>query len=255
MRCLATAVAASSSLIGPTTLAWKIARLLWILAAIAVMSDESTPPLQSTPTGASARSCIRTLSNRRSSTSSTIWRGFSALQPCGFFGLPEILNPPEPAIAAAAPGRDDDDGARRDDRHVLVERVTRGRAAEPMQVGRDREHVGLEPDPRSQRADLRSEDERVVAVVDVERLDPEPIPRESQRALVRVVEREREHPLEARQRRIEAAVDDRLEQHLGVAGRSERHAVGLELGAKLAEIVDFAVEDQAVAAVAASQNG
>ena len=79
----------------------------------------------------------------------------------------------------------------------------------------------------------------------VERLFPEPVARHEQTPLRIVPDGEGEHPGEALDARL--AVDRvRVQDHLGVAPRSEPTPPGLELSAQLAEVVDLAVEDDPV---------
>src|SRR3546814_2148815 len=74
----------------------------------------------------------------------------------------------------------------------------------------------------------------------MERLHPQPIAREEQALLLRIVEREGEHAVQPREhpRPPDAPA---VEQHLGIAVGAEACALGLKLGADLAKIVDLAV--------------
>ena len=68
----------------------------------------------------------------------------------------------------------------------------------------------------------------------------EAVAREEQAAARMVVDGEGEHAVQARQA-FDAPLPPRREDHLGIAAGAEAVAAILELGAQLAEIVDFAV--------------
>ncbi len=96
-----------------------------------------------------------------------------------------------------------------------------------------------------ERLGLRREEEQPIVMPVVERLFPQPIARQEQAALGIVPDGEGEHAGEAVDARL--AVDGvRVQDHLGVAPRSEPTPTGLQLGAQLAEVVDLAVEDDPV---------
>src|SRR3989442_3408467 len=101
-----------------------------------------------------------------------------------------------------------------------------------------------------QRLDLRGEEHDAVAAPVVEGLLAETITGDQQPPPPAVPERECEHAPQV----LDAGVTVTLvggEDHLGVAGRGERPAGRVEPGAKLAEVVDLAVEDDAQLAVRA----
>src|SRR5207245_2175925 len=103
-----------------------------------------------------------------------------------------------------------------------------------------------------ERLGLRREEEQPTAVPVVERLFPEPVARHEQTPLRVVPDGEGEHPGEALDARL--AVDRvRVQDHLGVAPRSEPTPPGLQLGAQLAEVVDLAVDDDPVPSGGAAQ--
>ena len=99
-----------------------------------------------------------------------------------------------------------------------------------------------------QRADLGSEGEMLAAAREEQRLDPERIARDEQFAALPVEKDEGVHADEAGERLF---APSRIggDQHLGVGGGAEDVAVAPERLAQLDEIVDFAVEDDDVAAV------
>ena len=108
----------------------------------------------------------------------------------------------------------------------------------PVEPSRDRRMA-------EKRLGLRREEEQPTAVPVIERLFPESVARHEQTTLRVVPDGEGEHPGEALDTRL--AVDRvRVQDHLGVAPRSEPTPPGLELGAQLAEVVDLAVEDDPV---------
>ncbi len=82
----------------------------------------------------------------------------------------------------------------------------------------------------------------------MERLLPCPVAREEELSRPRVVEREREHSVQA----LEDALSPLLEaaeDHLGVGGAPERAPLPAQLLAKLDVVVDLAVEDELEKAV------
>ena len=131
-----------------------------------------------------------------------------------------------------------------------------GRRIEKRQVVIERRRVQRRarawPPPE---CDLISEpnDERAVALGIVERLDADAIAREQQRAAAAVPERDAEHAAQVRERVLApllVGVDDGLGVGVGV----ERVAVGDELGAQLAVVVDLAVEDDPDRAVLVAES-
>src|SRR5262249_24668732 len=72
--------------------------------------------------------------------------------------------------------------------------------------------------------------------------------RQQQDLLLTIPQRQREHAVEAEQSFL-APLGDRMEHHLGIAGRAELVASRLELNAQLTEIVDLAIVTQDIAGV------
>ena len=99
-----------------------------------------------------------------------------------------------------------------------------------------------------QRLDLRPEHEAVVEQGIVQGLDAYAIAREDQPALPRVPDCEGEHPAQPIHE-VDAPLLVPVDEHFGVAGRSEAVSVRLELLAHLGEVVDLAVEDRPYGAV------
>ena len=101
---------------------------------------------------------------------------------------------------------------------------------------------------RGQRLALRREAQLLAQARVEERLDAEAVAGQQQRARAAVPGGEGEHPPQPREH-LRAVAAEELEQHLGVAGSAQLEAVGLELGAQLAVVVDLAVEDDPAGAV------
>ena len=93
--------------------------------------------------------------------------------------------------------------------------------------GQDRLRLGREGNP-------------AVALRVADRLDPEPVAREDERALACVPEAERPHPVEALER-VLAPRGIRVQDDLGVGVRAEARAARLELAPELDVVVDLAV--------------
>ena len=83
----------------------------------------------------------------------------------------------------------------------------------------------------------------------IDRLDARMITRHQQAFLERVVEREREHPVESSQR-VATPLHQRAQHHFGIARGPEAHAAQLEIATNFAVVVQLAVEHQRVAAIA-----
>src|SRR2546425_1124360 len=127
-----------------------------------------------------------------------------------------------------------------------------GRRVSERQIVMQRIPVHRPGNPRmtEQGLDLRCEEQHAVAAPVVQRFLAEPIAGEQQPAPPGVPEREREHAAQV----LDAEVTVTLvggQDHLGVARRGERPARRGEPGAKLAEVVDLAVEDDVELAVGA----
>jgi hypothetical protein len=99
-----------------------------------------------------------------------------------------------------------------------------------------------------QGAQLRREDQPRGSAGPVERLDPHRVASEEESPLGGVVEAEREHPIEARERglAVEAVLGG---DHLGVGGGAKAQAGSLRFPAQLAEVIDLTVESDAHLAV------
>ena len=109
-------------------------------------------------------------------------------------------------------------------------------------------HAAPEARVREDRAGLRGEDQTVLVRPVVERLDAEPVAREQQALAPLVPDPEGEDAAQV----IHAGVAPFLvgvEDHLRVGRRAEGVALGFELLAQLAEVVDLAVEAEPDAAV------
>src|SRR5262249_1227562 len=96
---------------------------------------------------------------------------------------------------------------------------------------------------REDRLDLRGEQEALLALAEVERLDAERIAHQRERLLVPLEEREGIHAAEAAQRRLESPGREGVDGHPRVAVTGERPPGALELRAQFAEVEDLAVED------------
>ena len=97
---------------------------------------------------------------------------------------------------------------------------------------------------------LRGKAQRPAVVRPVERLDAERIARQQQLARARVPQAEGEHAAQSPDHR-RAAIGIELQQHLGVGFAVELVALGLQLRAQFAVVVDFAVEGDREPAVGA----
>ena len=81
-----------------------------------------------------------------------------------------------------------------------------------------------------------------------ERLDAHPVARREQHPLVRVPDRECEHPVQARHHAL-APCGESLQQYLGVGLGHENMAGACELLPQIAKIVNFTVENDRVAPI------
>src|SRR6185437_13162246 len=95
---------------------------------------------------------------------------------------------------------------------------------------------------RAQALQLRAEQQQLAELRPIERLDAEPVADEIEHALAPVPERHREHADEALDRRLDAPLRRRLDDHLGIAMAAEAAAERLELGPELGEIIRLAIE-------------
>ena len=148
------------------------------------------------------------------------------------------------ARAAPAPvGLDDQDGGRRELAHAV--RTVCGAGTTPCQLKKWCSATGSRlvsiPPPASERGQRGREAQRPVGLGEVERLDPEPVAHERDAPGVALGDREGEHAREAVDAGLAPAVPG-LRDDLRVARREEAQAVGLELAAQLAVVVDAAVE-------------
>jgi len=94
---------------------------------------------------------------------------------------------------------------------------------------------------REQGGERRGEADAALGLGQIERLDAETVAGEHHAARVALLDGEREHALEAVDAPRPPGVPG-LEDDLGVAGREEAVALGLEFGAQLGIVVDAAVE-------------
>ena len=100
----------------------------------------------------------------------------------------------------------------------------------------------------AKRGEFRRKRQSIAGRRDVQRLDPEAVAREHERAFGRVPPPEREHAAHARERR-RAVAREQPQEHFGVAGRREPFAARLQFEPEVAVVVDLAVEDQMMPAV------
>jgi hypothetical protein len=89
---------------------------------------------------------------------------------------------------------------------------------------------------------FRGEEQHVLVAVDVQRLDSDVIPRQQQRPVPAVPQREREHPAQPRQH-TGLFLLVKVQEDFGVAGGSEAVTFRGKPVANLAVIVDLTVED------------
>ncbi len=118
-------------------------------------------------------------------------------------------------------------------RHVLVSHEVVERLDIPLQ---------RHPWRHDHRLELRPEDDALWPIVDVERLDAQPVAGEEELLAPPIPDGKPEHAVEpshAVRSPLLVGVDDRL----GVAARAEAVAAGLQLGPQLGVVVDLAVED------------
>ena len=125
-------------------------------------------------------------------------------------------------------------------RHVVIEDRRDERAGFDLELGSERGGDGFQ---------LRREHDSPAASEEVERLDPELVAGQDERAATFVEDREREHAPEV----FEAArtpAAPRLEHDLGVGCRREARAARRELGTQLPVVVELAIvgQDQSVLA-------
>jgi hypothetical protein len=125
---------------------------------------------------------------------------------------------------------------------VAEDRAAAGDVVE-CQVVVDRARVDFEvrAGQRAQRVDRRRVGERAARRRDEERLLAEAVAREPEDALAPVVDREREHPVDALEQTAHSPCVEALREDLGVAVRSEADAAIGELALELAVVVDLAV--------------
>src|SRR5581483_11799291 len=109
------------------------------------------------------------------------------------------------------------------------------------------ERVEVDLAPR-QRPQLRRERKPVALLAVVERLDPEPVPREHEPPPARIPDRDGEHPAQPRREPVAGLLVE-VDENLRVAVRPEAMAGRLELGAQLLVVVDLAVLDDVDGAV------
>ena len=95
---------------------------------------------------------------------------------------------------------------------------------------------------------LRGESDALRRTQHVQGLDAGVIARQQQTPRLCIVERDREHAVEAAQR-IRPPRDQRLQRHFGVTAGLELHAAAGQFAAQLTKVVDLAIEDDRVAAI------
>ena len=170
------------------------------------------------------------------------------LRPCG----DGVDQRPPGALRPATVRLDGQDGA---GRHLLDVRID-AHPAEMTLLEQARDGLGRHTTQRIPRAEgpgLGREPDGPVGPVGprarhVQRLDAEPVADQVQAPLPPVVQREREHPDEARERRVEADPVARLEHHLGVGRAAQRGAPTLDVRPERSGLVALAVVDDDEAA-------
>ena len=209
------------------------------------------PPDRNTPTGTSATRCARTLSRTASPTRSR--SSASPARPRPSPGTDSRMSANRPFAAT----RRRDPAAPRAGREALdaVEPGQRRRHAAPMTDTPASPAGDTARSTSPARRSAPTSDANATRPArrgDVQRLDAEPVARQQQRPLGVVPQREREH---AAQRARAPSGHRRTSRRSSTSvslSRREPLALALELGAQLAVVVDLAVEDEPIAAVAAS---
>ena len=114
----------------------------------------------------------------------------------------------------------------------------------PGKIIVDRQRIDLAPQERmgQQALELGSESHAAIAELRGEKgFHPQAVARQHEFPAPGVVEREREHAVQAR-KALDAPARPGGQDHLGIAIGAELGALGLQLAAKLPEIVDLAIE-------------
>jgi hypothetical protein len=106
---------------------------------------------------------------------------------------------------------------------------------------------------REDLVELRSEEDPLGMLQNVERLDARVVASQQQSPLGHVVESQREHAVERRQG-IDAVQRQCLQDDLGISRRPEVDAPRLEGRANLAKVVELSVEDERMPPIG-SQHG
>src|SRR5690606_10420330 len=117
--------------------------------------------------------------------------GSATGKPLDLRPVDEVTESEEAAVLTATASGDSYDPPGLYCADALEESEPLGWSAESIEEAGNRSEIGLELDPRSQRADFRGKQEGVGRLMDKQRLDAEPVARQEERARGRVIKAER----------------------------------------------------------------